>query len=176
MLMSDWATGSRPLCLSPHSVFLGGVFVILQHSDSVSAAKPLDPPHCQVSEFLTHSREKRMKRGNTGILISVANIRLVSSHLVRLVDEVGDVCVSHSGNICLTAAGVRRNRRRGRHAGWVGRLFTSHLVQKTGKHRAEGHTLPAYVLCMQKGLNGLLCDPTSCFMLRIFVSSFKLRV
>lgn len=58
-----------------------------------------------------------------------------ASHLVGLVDEVGDVCVSHSRNISVAAAA------RLQCSGWRGRntrrLLTSNLVQKTPKHRSE---------------------------------------
>lgn len=59
-----------------------------------------------------------------------------ASHLVGLVDEVGDVCVRHSGDISVAAAAARLqcSGRRGRN---TRRLLTSNLVQKTPKHRSE---------------------------------------
>lgn len=57
-------TASHVHSLSAHSVFFGGVFMSLQHLDSVSTAKPLNVPHTQVSEFLTkkHGSYMRGKR------------------------------------------------------------------------------------------------------------------
>lgn len=40
------------LCQSSHCIFFGGVFVCLEHLDSVPTAELLNLPHCQVSEFL----------------------------------------------------------------------------------------------------------------------------
>lgn len=62
----------------------------------------------------------------------------VLSHLVGLIDEVSDVCVSHGGNIgvaAAAAAGLQRSRRGGRN---TGRLFTSNLVQKTATTQSRG--------------------------------------
>lgn len=66
------------------------------------------------------------------------NHHLCGSYLAGLIDEVGDVCVSHSGNISVAAAAAaaghlcsRRGGRRTR------RLLTSNLVQKTESQSRE---------------------------------------